>query len=241
MSVVETSRPSEPASGTPPRPGFLGRLSAEDLAGLTLGRRAESFNPGDVAWRPGESTVVLLERGAVAPMTSMSDGAETGAGFCVAGDAPGLVEALAGADTHDRGAALLPGTAVRVSASTVRRLWRDSASFREAAAIQSALEAACARRWCACQSRHSVDVRVAAFLVRLHRAAGGSVLRTTQDAVSTTLGVQRTTVSQSASKLQADGAIRWRRGAVDVLDAAVLERRACDCPDETDALRASFG
>lgn len=78
-------------------------------------------------------------------------------------------------------------------------------------------------------------------MVRLHRASGATSLRTTQEVMAAALGVQRTTVSQSAAKLQADGSIRWRRGAVEVLDAGSLARRACDCPDETDALRAAFG
>lgn len=222
------------------RAGLLARLSPDDYAALTQGRRSEIFQPGDTVWRPGDDMVVFVERGAAAPMTALAGGVEAGAGFCVSGDAPGLGEALAAGDSGERGAALLPGSAIRVSAAVVRRLWRDSAAFREAATLQTVMEAACARRWCACQSRHSVDARVAALLLRLHRAAGSSTLRTTQEVASAVLGVQRTTVSQSASKLQSDGAVRWRRAAVDLLDLDKLRHRACDCPDETDALRAAY-
>lgn len=221
--------------------GLLARLTPDDRAALTAGRRLESFAPGETVWRPGDGLVLFLERGSVAPMTSVSGDMEAGSAFCTPGDAPGVGEALACGAAGERGAALLPGSVLRVSAERVRRVWRDSAAFREAAAVQTAMEAACARRWCACQTRHPVNARVAALLVRLHRAAGAPILRTTQEVMAAVLGVQRTTVSQSAAKLQSDGSIRWRRGAVEVLDTEALARRACDCPDETDALRAEFG
>lgn len=212
---------------------FTDRLNAEDRGVLLGGRRAESFEPGQTVWR-GEETgeVVLLESGVAAAMAPLADDQEAGSAVHLPGTVPGLAEAIAGRVLPERGVALTPVTAVRLSATAVRRLWRDSAAFRDAAVAQMAAEAACARRWCACQSRHGVDERVAGLLLRLQRAAGTDSVKTTQEVAAAALGVQRTTVSQSASKLQNIGAVRWRRGAVDVLDAAKLERAACDCAVE---------
>ncbi len=43
------------------------------------------------------------------------------------------------------------------------------------------------------------------------------------------LGLQRTTVTLIASRLQAIDAIRCRRGKISVLDRKALERGACEC------------
>jgi hypothetical protein len=43
------------------------------------------------------------------------------------------------------------------------------------------------------------------------------------------LGVQRTTVTAVARALQAKGAIRYRRGIVDILDRQALQATTCEC------------
>jgi hypothetical protein len=41
--------------------------------------------------------------------------------------------------------------------------------------------------------------------------------------------VQRTTVTAVARGLQEKGAIRYRRGVVDIVDRGVLEQFSCEC------------
>ena len=43
------------------------------------------------------------------------------------------------------------------------------------------------------------------------------------------LGVQRSTVSQVAGALKADGLIDYTRGEIQILDRPRLERRSCEC------------
>ena len=51
----------------------------------------------------------------------------------------------------------------------------------------------------------------------------------TQDLLAQMLGVRRASITDAAAKLQQDGSIRYRRGAVTVVDRRALERAACDC------------
>jgi DNA-binding transcriptional regulator YhcF (GntR family) len=51
----------------------------------------------------------------------------------------------------------------------------------------------------------------------------------TQEFLAMMLGVQRTGVSVAAGALQRAGLIRYKRGAVTILDRRGLERRACEC------------
>ena len=50
-----------------------------------------------------------------------------------------------------------------------------------------------------------------------------------QDFLAAMLGVQRSTVSQVAGALKADGLIDYTRGEIQVLDRPRLERRSCEC------------
>jgi DNA-binding GntR family transcriptional regulator len=51
----------------------------------------------------------------------------------------------------------------------------------------------------------------------------------TQQLIANMLGVRREGVTEAAGRLQADGLISYRRGRINVLDRAKLEKRACEC------------
>ena len=68
----------------------------------------------------------------------------------------------------------------------------------------------------------------------------GNRLTMTQEFISNMLGVRRSGVSSSASKLEQLGVISYQRGLITVLDRPRLERLSCECyavvKKETDLL-----
>jgi hypothetical protein len=54
-------------------------------------------------------------------------------------------------------------------------------------------------------------------------------LTVTHEQIGKMLGVRREGITAEASKLQAEGLIRYRRGLVAVVDHAGLEKLACEC------------
>jgi hypothetical protein len=66
-------------------------------------------------------------------------------------------------------------------------------------------------------------------VLELHDRSDTEVVPLTQSFLARMVGVQRTTVTLVASKLQSAGIIRCRRGKVRVLDPAKLEKAACPC------------
>jgi len=79
-------------------------------------------------------------------------------------------------------------------------------------------------------SRHaSIDQKLCRWLLeRLDRSLG-TELKATQENIANLLGVRRESITASAAKLQAEGAIQCRRGVIDVLDRAILESNAGGC------------
>jgi CRP-like cAMP-binding protein len=82
-----------------------------------------------------------------------------------------------------------------------------------------------------CNGRHSVELRLARWLLETADRLEAEVIPATQEHVSQRLGVRRTTVTLLASKLQDIGAIRWGRSRIDILDRRRLGSMTCTCYD----------
>jgi CRP-like cAMP-binding protein len=81
----------------------------------------------------------------------------------------------------------------------------------------------------ACNALHSVEQRMARWLLQMADRLDDNALPVTQDTLSQMLGVRRTTVTLLAQKLQHDGLIRYRRGRVEVANRSALQALACEC------------
>jgi DNA-binding FadR family transcriptional regulator len=66
------------------------------------------------------------------------------------------------------------------------------------------------------------------LLVTLDRIPTGQFV-ITQEQVAGMLGVRRESITEVAGRLQLAGSIRSRRGHIEVVERAGLERRVCEC------------
>jgi CRP-like cAMP-binding protein len=80
-----------------------------------------------------------------------------------------------------------------------------------------------------CCGLHSVEHRLARWILETVDRLESEVVPATQEHVAQRLGVRRTTVTLLASKLQDSGAIRWGRSRAQVLDRGRLEAMSCSC------------
>jgi CRP-like cAMP-binding protein len=83
----------------------------------------------------------------------------------------------------------------------------------------------------ACNRLHEVEGRLARWLLMCADRAGNHRLPLTQDLLGQMLGTRRASVTIAAGALQKAGLIRYRRGAVEILDRALLEETSCECYD----------
>jgi CRP-like cAMP-binding protein len=92
-----------------------------------------------------------------------------------------------------------------------------------------------------CNTVHSTEKRAARWLLTTGDRVRSDTFPLTQDFLAQMLGVRRQTVSESASRLQADGLIQYTCGIVTIADRAALEAGACECyriiRDEFEQLR----
>lgn len=81
----------------------------------------------------------------------------------------------------------------------------------------------------ACNAVHEVTQRVARWLLMTSDRIGSARLEITQEQLAMMVGSQRTTVNEGVARLKDLGAVRQRRGAVEIENRAALERAACEC------------
>jgi CRP-like cAMP-binding protein len=80
-----------------------------------------------------------------------------------------------------------------------------------------------------CNRHHSVEQQLCRWLLLSLDRLPGNEITMTQELIANMLGVRRQGVTAAARDLESDGLIRYKRGAITVLDRPGLEARSCEC------------
>jgi CRP-like cAMP-binding protein len=191
---------------------------------VTLARGETVFEEGTVP-----RTVLFPEGALLSSLAAMADGRMVEVAAAGRDDAAGVLSCLAPAPETCRTVVQIGGPA-RVIAAPVLKAAADADEGLRRALLQSIRNTAGrAEQELACKALHDVTARLARWLLLTCERTGEDRLPLTQDDMAAVLGVQRTTLNASALHLKAAGAIRYRRGVVQVLGADRLEAFACEC------------
>jgi CRP-like cAMP-binding protein len=120
-------------------------------------------------------------------------------------------------------------TAVKISALNFRKAVAQYASVQALALQSNEVILAQTQITAACNALHNIEQRFCRWLLQTLDRSENDTITLTQEFLSEMLGVRRTSVTEIASKMQAEGFIRYRRGLIEVLDQPGLEQRSCDC------------
>ncbi|MBA4064004.1 MAG: Crp/Fnr family transcriptional regulator [Isosphaera sp.] len=173
--------------------------------------------------------VYFLRSGILSMVVTTADGRTAEVGMVGREGVAGLPAFLGTGRSPCRVFCQAPGRAWRVPAGVLREEAGRSDSLRARLLRYTEYRLAAASQSTACGQLHPVGGRCARWLLDTHDRAGGDEFPLTQEFLSMMLGVRRATVTVAAGQLQKRGVIRYRRGAMRVLNRVKLEAAACEC------------
>lgn len=195
---------------------------------------------GDILYEPGDTIghVYFPDNGIISLLSSVERQKVLEVGIVGNEGVAGLPVVLGVRVSLNRGLVQSAGTATRMKAAVLQREFkRDGALQRLLHRYLHSLLTQISQS-AVCNRFHTVDARLARWLLMTHDRVESDEFRLTQEFLSNMLGVRREAVSKSAGALQKRGFVNYSRGHITVLNRAGLEATACQCyrviKDESD-------
>jgi len=186
---------------------------------------------GDVLYEPGDaiSHVYFPDNGIISLLSRVESRKLLEVGIVGSEGVAGLPAVLGLRPSLNRGLVQSGGTAKRMKAAALRREFkRDGALQRLLHRYLHSLLTQISQS-AVCNRFHTVDARLARWLLMTHDRVGSDDFRLTQEFLSNMLGVRREAVSKAAGALQKRGFVNYSRGHITVLSRAGLEAATCQC------------
>jgi CRP-like cAMP-binding protein len=117
----------------------------------------------------------------------------------------------------------------RMAAEAYRREMDKRGAFYELLTRYSEAHIGVVMQATACNAVHSVEQRLARWLLMAHDRMSADEFPLTQEFVAMMLGATRPTVSVVAGMLQRAGLITYHHGRVAIMDRVKLEAASCEC------------
>jgi CRP-like cAMP-binding protein len=210
---------------------LLAELPAADFDVLAPHLRTIPLQRDAVLVRSGDQVehIYFPLSGTIAFIMDMPNG-QTVATAVIGNDgAVGVLSALGPSRSPMTAVVRVAGTALQISPRWFQAALGRSGAVRHAVQIHTRTLLAQFQHVAACNALHSVEARLARWLLHIHDRVDGDVLPLTQEALAELLGVRRPTVTQVVCKLRTSRAIRSNRRGVIEIDRPRLEAAACEC------------
>ena len=121
------------------------------------------------------------------------------------------------------------GSALRIRAETLRRAMDEMPALRDVLFAYVHVVLLQTAQSGACGLRHSLQQRLARWLLTARDRLGREELPLTHDMLGKMLGVRRASVTQALSGLIEAGAVTTSRGCINIVDGDRLGEASCDC------------
>lgn len=210
---------------------LLASLSPADFAELADDFQLVGLAKSQVIYDVGASLdyIYFIEEGLTSVLTIMEDGASSEVGMVGAEGLIGVSALLGGTASAQQVIVQLPGAALRITVAACKAAFESNPRIRAVLLRFIEYLLNLSSQIAGCNRLHSIEQRLARWLLMASDRIGSHVLPLTQEFLAAMLGVRRSGVSEAAGELQRAGLIRYRRGEISVLDHAGLEHTACEC------------
>jgi CRP-like cAMP-binding protein len=211
---------------------LLAALPAVDRALLEPHVQFVELAHGQVLFEPEEDVVIThfpLTGTMAALVVALEDGKTAEAASIGREGAIGGIVSAGHKPAFARAVTVIAGPALRVETARIELAKEKSSVIRELFARYADALMAQILQSATCNAVHSLEQRLARWLLMTHDRVGSAELPLTQETIGEMLGVHRTTVIRVARSLQNQGLIRYGRGRVAITNRAGLEQTVCEC------------
>jgi len=218
---------------TEPRPAnkILSALPHEEYERLRPKLRETQIKIGEILYRPEEPIdfVYFINRGIVSWLATLEDGNTVEAGVIGLEGIAGVAVLLGAASTPN--VALVQGEvdALKISSRELIEEFRRNAELNRLILRFTHLLFTQVAQTAACNRLHTLDQRLARWLLMTRDRVSGDEFTLTQEFLSRMLGVRRAGVSVAANDLRQSGLIDYHRGNIKILNRQGLEAQSCEC------------
>jgi CRP-like cAMP-binding protein len=211
--------------------GLLAALSSEDWTYLEPHLEAVELPFDQTVHAAGGpiDAALFVETGMVSLIVTLEDGDHIETGLVgpegmiglplILGDSRALVDARV----------QMEGTALRIGAMPFQAALERSSTLRGRLLHYALAFQAQVTLTAACNARHSIEERLARWLLNAHDRAGSDEFPMTHEFLATMLGVRRPGVTVAAGILHRAGLIHYSRGRMHIADRSGLEAASCEC------------
>ena len=234
--MVKRRRVALPSSNRPPPTAnpnrLLAALPADDYTRIARTFDVVPLKLKEFLHKPGESVryvyfpgggfcslVTVLSDGGMVEVATIGREGMVGASAVLDGNPPAAATMVQGAT--DR--------CYRMSADAFRREMDRRGPFYELLTHYAQALVGFIMQSTACNAVHSVEQRLARWLLMARDRLGSDDFPLTQEFVAMMLGATRPTVTVVAGTLQKAGLIKYRHGHVTIVDGDNLEAASCEC------------
>jgi CRP-like cAMP-binding protein len=210
---------------------LLAALPSDDFALLAGSLKPVTLELKQVLYVPDEpiKSVYFIESGSASVLVPIDDGDFAEVGLVGREGLVGLL-AILGVDSSTTETLIqMQGIALRMQAAALLEAFDRSATLRRLLLRYAQVLSNQVMQTAACNSNHTLDERLARWLLMVHDRAEGDTFPMTHEFMSMMLGVRRPGVSVTASALQKAGAISYKHGSMTVANRSILKSVACEC------------
>jgi CRP-like cAMP-binding protein len=205
------------------------------LRSVRLEQHLVLFDIGDII-----QTVIFPTTALVSLVVPLSSGEAIEAAMVGRDGVVSAASAMDGKAALNRGIIQLSGNALQCDTLIFKAIALQSHTLMEIIFAHEQTAFAQAQQSAACNIAHSLEARLARWLLRARDLVGSDSLHFTQEFLSQMIGAGRPSVSIAAHTLQSAGMIKYRRGTIQITNAEALQETACECYDTVRANYASL-
>jgi len=210
---------------------LLASLSAADLKLLEPHLRLLDLQQQKILFEAGGSvsTVYFPYDAVISLVVAVSTGETVEAAMVGRDGVVGAAAALDGNIAISRAIVQISGHGASCDVEVLKRAAMQSTTLHSLLIRHEQVVYAQAQQTAACNGLHSIEERLARWLLRARDLSRSDTLPFTQEFLAEMLGVRRTSVSVVAHTLQQAGLMKYARGRIQITDLEGMRETACEC------------